>query len=148
MQKKVFILEDDTSIVKIIEEKLGEEFLIYRCRSVDEAIGEYKQSVKNNMLFDCFIIDLDVSPIGLKEEEMKDFFARAGYAWLKNYVWKDLSAEALMAMKQKTIICSRYVNNLKKERPENEWIGLHFVDKKPKFDDEVMKEIMKICHNN
>ena len=133
MKKKILIVEDDGNIYSMLEKELGSSYQLVRARAVDEARG----LVKNKGPFDCFVVDLQITPFGLTFDEMIEFENREGYALLKNYLWKDNEN-----MKYKTIICSRYVYDFKEEYGE-EIDGLEIVNKVKGFE----KMIASIIEN-
>ena len=138
--KKILIVEDDGKIFKMLENALALfPCEIERARSVAEAIGE----VEENGPFDCYVIDLSILALGLTLEEMDKYQSREGYAFLKNYMWSGTEDE-IKELKRKTVICSRYVNDFKKEYGD-EVDGLKMVLKDKGFEKKVVGYIEKIC---
>lgn len=143
MRNRILIVEDDGNIYKMIQETFDFDFELVRARSVDEAIGEFVY----NGPFDCFIIDLQIIATGLKEEEMVDNQGREGYALLKNYIWMNMSIDNITQMKMKTIICSRYVPDFRKEHSREELNGLAMIVKRTGFEKELRVSVENICKN-
>lgn len=141
MAYKIFIVEDEGNIYNLINEIFSDDFELFRTRSVDEAIGNYKY----NGPFDCFIIDLQIIASGLSENEMVNFQRREGYALLKNYIWKDLTDEQIKTMKSQTIICSRYIDDFQKEYSKEELSGLTLITKKIDLPKKIKNAVNKIC---
>lgn len=147
---RILIVEDDGYIFKMIQDIFSSDLELVRARGVDEAIGEYLY----NGPFNCFIIDLQIIASGLTEDEMVNFQSREGYALLKNYIWKNLTEEQIKTMKSQTIICSRYINDFKKEYDEEELLGLTFIIKKAgltketRLAQEIKFAVEKICKSN
>lgn len=139
MAKRILIVEDDGLVYKMLEKVLGKSYEIVRARVVDEAIG----AVEEDGPFDCFVVDLSILASGLTLEEMDTYKRREGYAFLKNYLWHGTDEE-VKELKRKTIICSRYVNDFRREYGD-ETNGLLMVLKDKGFDNKVASLIEKIC---
>lgn len=138
--KRILVVEDDGMVYKMIEKELDSlSYEIVRARSVAEAIG----TVEEEDLFDCFVVDLSILALGLNLEEMDKFKRREGYAFLKNYLWKG-NEDEIRDLKRKSIICSRYVNDFRKEYGD-ETDGLQMVLKDRGFETKVASLIEKIC---
>ncbi|MBR6936604.1 MAG: hypothetical protein IKH63_03380 [Prevotella sp.] len=138
MAKRILVVEDDPLIFEMLNNALA-SYVIVRARAVDEACG----AVEENGPFDCFVVDLKISASGLTLEEMAKYQRREGYAFLKNYLWKGNENE-IKELKRKTIICSRYVYDLRKEYGD-ETDGLQMVLKDMGFETKVASLIEKIC---
>lgn len=138
--KKILIVEDDGMVFKMLKNELDPSFFeIVRARAVDEAMG----AIEEEGFFDCYIVDLWILASGLTVEEMDEYHQREGYAFLK-HLWKEKTEDEVKELKRKTIICSRYVNNLKKEY-RNKVDGLHLVLKDYKFEKKVTELVKQIC---
>ena len=138
MAKKLLIIEDDGLVYKMLENALDLSFNIVRVKAVDEACGAIEDG-----LFDCYVVDLSILATGLKLEEMAKYQRREGYAFLKNYLWKG-TAEQVKELKRRTIICSRYVNEFRKEYGD-EVDGLQMVLKDRGFEKKVALLVENIC---
>lgn len=138
MAKKLLVVEDDGSVYKMLENALP-SFNIVRARAVDEACG----AIEEDGLFDCYVVDLNILATGLNLEEMAKYQRREGYAFLKNYLWKG-TEEEVKKLKSKTIICSRYVNEFRKEYGD-EVDGLQMVLKDKGFEKKVAFLVENIC---
>ena len=139
MAKRILVVEDDPLIFKMLNNTLASSYDIFRARAVDEACG----AVEEDGPFDCFVVDLSIYASGLTLEEMALYKRREGYAFLKNYLWKGNENE-IKELKRKTIICSRYVDDLRKEYGD-ETDGLQMVLKDRGFETKVASLIEKIC---
>ena len=139
MAKRILVVEDDPLIFKMLNNTLASSYDIFRARAVDEACG----AVEEDGPFDCFVVDLSIYASGLTLEEMALYKRREGYAFLKNYLWKGNENE-IKELKRKTIICSRYVDDLRKEYGD-ETEGLQMVLKDKGFEKKVSSLIEKIC---
>lgn len=141
MKKKILVVEDDGMVYKMLKKEIDQSlFDISRVRAVDEAMG----AIEEEGPFDCFVVDLWILASGLTLEEMDEYYQREGYAFLKNHLWKDKTEDEVKELKRKTIICSRYVNEFKKDyRSEVE--GLQMVLKDYKFEKKVAELVKKIC---
>ena len=140
-KKKVLIVEDNGNVFTMLENELDSSvFDVVRVRAIDEARGALEEEGP----FDCFVVDLQILAIGLTLEEMDKYQNMEGYAFLKEYVWDNKTDEEVKELKSKTIICSRYVSELKKEY-RNEIDGLNLVDKTMGFEKVVASLVKKIC---
>lgn len=140
MKKRILVIEDDGLVYKMLKNALDSSlFELVRARAVDEAIG----AVEEDGPFDCFVVDLSIFASGLSLEEMAEYHRREGYAFLKNYLWQG-TEEEVNELKRKTIICSRYVNDFRKEYGD-EVDGLQMVLKDKGFETKVASLIEKIC---
>lgn len=138
--KKILFIEDNGSIFEMLKNELGPSYEIERVRAVDEAIGAEEEEGP----FDCYIVDLQILAFGLDLSEMSDYQDREGYAFIKKCLFKDKTYEEIKQIKNKIIICSRYVLDFKTEyRDEIE--GLNLVDKTKGFEKKVVSLIKKIC---
>lgn len=140
--KKILIIEDDGNIYRMIVDELDQStFEIVRVRSVIEARG----AVDEDGPFACFVVDLSIIADGLTLEEMAEYPRREGYAFLKHYLWAGKTENEVKKMKRKTIICSRYVNDFKKEF-RNEVEGLQMVLKDYRFEKKISNLVKKILN--
>lgn len=138
--KRILVVEDEGMVYKMIEKELDPlSYEIVRARSVADAVG----AVEEEDPFDCFVVDLSILSLGLTLEEMDEFKRREGYAFLRNYLWQG-SEDEIKKLKSKTIICSRYVNDFKREFG-NEVDGLQMVLKDKGFEKKVASLVKKIC---
>lgn len=138
--KKILFVEDDVYVFEMYKNELGSTYEIHRARAVDEAIGtdvEYGP-------FDCYVVDLLILAFGLNLKEMAEYKNMEGYAFIKEYLWKDKTDEQIKELKSKIVICSRYILDLKKVY-RDEIDGLHLVDKTKGFEKEVASLIKQIC---
>ena len=149
MNKKVLIVEDDIGVFEMLKNSLESSFDLIRARSVSEAIG----AVEEEGPFDCFVVDLSILALGLTPEEMRDFQRREGYAFLKNYLWQGKlknykwdgdNLEKVKELKSKTIICSRYANDFRKEI-RSKADGLKLVLKDYGFEKKVANFVKALC---
>lgn len=148
--KKVLIVEDDINVFEMLKKSLGSSFQLVRARSVSEAIG----AVEEEGPFDCFVVDLSILALGLTSEEMINHQRREGYAFLKNYLWQGKlenykwegdNPEKVKELKGKTIICSRYTIDFRKEI-RSEADGIKMVLKDYGFEKKVFDLVKAICH--
>lgn len=138
--KKILFIEDNGSIFEMLKNQLDETYVVKRVRAVDEAIGATEEEGP----FDCYVIDLQILSFGLSLSKMAEYQDREGYAFIKEYLWKDKNEEQIKEIKSKIIICSRYVSYFKKEY-RNEIEGMYLVDKTKGFEIEVASLIKEIC---
>lgn len=149
MSKKVLIVEDDLGVFTMLQKELGPSFDLTRARAVAEAIG----AVEEDGPFDCFVVDLSILNLGLNRKEKVKYQRREGYAFLKhylwsgkltNYEWEGDNPEKVNVLRSKTIICSRYAYDFKKEF-RSEIAGLKIVLKNSGFEKKVVELVKKIC---
>ncbi len=103
-------------------EDLKKNHNVFEAKTVRDARSYWEESK-----IELIIADLLISPTGLTQDEktLTKGGKFTGWIWLKNYVF-NTSPE----MKQKTIIVSRYINDLKKTFPNEDFKGISFVNKK------------------
>lgn len=149
MNIKILIVEDDFNIFQMLKNELDSSYVLIRARSVAEAIG----AVEEEGPFDCFVVDLSILALGLTPKEMADYQRREGYAFLKNYLWQGKlenyqwegdNPKKVRELKNKTIICSRYTNDFRKE-VRGEADGLQMVLKDYGFEKKVVDLVKRIC---
>jgi CheY-like chemotaxis protein len=119
----ILLLEDRGSVSFYLKEALTKEgHVVLDAMGINDA-----QSYWGAEKIDCLIVDLNMSPDGLKPDETqqtKDGLL-TGWFWLRNYVYKPSPA-----MKQRTIILSEYINALCECVPAEELKGIRLVPKK------------------
>lgn len=138
--KKILFVEDDFSVFEMLKNQLDDTYEIERASAVDEAIG----ATTYGGPFDCYVIDLLIVSFGLSLSEMAEYKDRQGYAFIKNYLWKNKNEKQIKEIKSKTIICSRYITDFKKEF-RNEIGDMYLIDKTKGFEKKVASLIRKIC---
>lgn len=139
--KKILFVEDNGSVFEMLKEQLDvSSYEIVRTRAVDEAIG----ATEEDGPFDCYVVDLQILSFGLSLNKMAKYQDREGYAFIKEYLWKDKSEEQIAELKSKIIICSRYILDFKKEY-RDETKGMHLVDKIKGFEETIASIIRNIC---
>ncbi|TKJ40015.1 hypothetical protein CEE37_09775 [candidate division LCP-89 bacterium B3_LCP] len=80
----------------------------------------------DNYRIDCMIVDLNVIPVGFSTEQKKrsQDGLLAGWVWLSDYV---LTKDA--TMRKRTIIYSRYINDLREDVGDEKLEGIRLVPK-------------------
>lgn len=123
----ILILEDRGSVSYYMVETLKQEHIVFDAYNVNDA-----NSYLGKEQIDCLIVDLNMSPDGLTQEEVVKTQGGilTGWIWLSNYVYKDRSD-----MKQKTIIYTEYMYALREAINkgvinEDELKGIYLVSKK------------------
>ena len=146
-RKKILIAEDSGRVFNMLMVELDPTIWnVLRVRAVDEAIG----AVNTSGPFDCFVIDLQILATGLTLDEMDKYQDLEGYAFLKEHLWKGKTDEEVKALRSRTIICSKYVENFKKKY-RNEIEGLIIINKEKKdkkeqgFEKKVASLVKEIC---
>lgn len=137
---KILFIEDDVNVFEMYKNELDSSYETVRVRAVDEAIGANDEEGP----FDCYVVDLQVLAFGLTLREMAEYKNMEGYAFIKNYLWKDKTKEQIKELNKRTIICSRYILDLKKLY-RDEIDGLNLVDKSKGFEKKVITLIKLIC---
>jgi len=120
---KILFLEDRFSVFDSLKEKLTSDGnTIFKATQVSDAISILQEEV-----LDLFIIDLRVSPIGLKPEEiMKLPNGRiSGWVFLENYVFLKDNEN-----KSKTVIYSEYISELEKVIKLSNYPEIRFFSKR------------------
>jgi hypothetical protein len=119
----ILVLEDRGSVAQYMIVKLTEMgHTILDAYSIPDA-----QSILDSEKIDYFIVDLNMSPEGLTEEETsntKDGLL-SGWVWLCNYAYKKYPS-----YKNRTIILSEYSTSLEEYVPLEERRGVQIVPKR------------------
>lgn len=136
-RKKILLVEDEFQIVSILEHELDSFVEIVRVRAVDEALG----AVEEDGPFHCYVVDLQIIPKGLTFDEIAEYQNMEGYAFLKKF-WEKGTEEIAM-LKSKTIICSGFIPEFKKEY-QDEIKGLFLVEKKLGYEKTLVSIINRI----
>lgn len=138
--KRILIVEDAGPVYKMFEDVIDSNFDLVRVRAVDEAIGALEE-----YQFDCYVVDLQIISSGLTFAEMVEYRDLEGYVFLKKYLWKGNDNE-IKQIKAKTIICSRFIEELENKCKENNdsLDGLNIILKEKGFEKNVASLIYKI----
>ena len=85
----------------------------------------------------CMIVDLDVPPDGLSDDQIKDAGGGclSGWIWLRNEVLQNEPE-----MRSRTIIYSDYVDVLREHIPEEEYYGVTLVEKRKRDSTRIIVE--------
>lgn len=136
MDKKVLLLEDNAYMNSSLKELLEEDgYIVFEARKITDANDIFKNGV--NFL----IIDLNVSTIGLTDEELRktEGGILSGWVWIQDYV---LASNP--EYKRKIIIYSAYTHLLK-EKYFEEIKGIKIIQKgKENVPSYVVKELNKL----
>lgn len=133
----ILYLEDRASIFQPLKDKLeGQGHKVFKALQVSDAIGYMREKD-----MDCLLIDLRVSPIGLKKEEIKKSLSGriSGWIFLQNYAF--VEKPELEAM---TIIFSEYIYQLEKSVNIEEFPKVKFFSKKESSIEQVYNYVNKI----
>ena len=105
----VLILEDRGSVSHFLIEALeARKYQVFPASSVHDA----NSILEGEDQIDAIILDLNMSPDGLTEEEIKqtDFGLFTGWIWLNNYAWR-----MYPYLGNRTLIFSAYIDDLKRK---------------------------------
>ena len=129
----ILLLEDNGSVFSFLMEeleKLGHRIAL--ATKVSRAIDLMSDEI--GIKFDCIIVDLNINPIGLMNEnlEKSDEYEKIwGWYWLKNIVFpKDEK------WKKRTIIYSGYTKILYSKVDEKDYEDIYIVEKNNAIDNE------------
>ena len=144
MNKNVLVVEDEGRIFDMIKDEfIGMDYNIVRARNVSQAKGEYIKF--GEKYFDCYVVDLQIDPLGLNEDEAIEFIKFEGYAWIKQYVLKNLSEDEKEVFKKKTIICTKYKKEFEEKYFREEIKDFKCEEKTNGFEGRIKKLIHEIC---
>ncbi len=104
----ILLVDDRGSVSKHVKGLLEDrEHIVFSAFTIGEAQAYWED---NKIAFDCLIIDLNMDPTVLLNEEIDrtHYGLLTGWIWLKEYVYKKDNS-----MKQRTIIFSDYLTELK-----------------------------------
>jgi hypothetical protein len=79
--------------------------------------------------YDCIILDLMIDPNGLPIDEINEFQPYFGWAWLRNYVLAKTTTEERIKIMSKTIIFSKYTDELVYSKWKGELGSIRLVSK-------------------
>ncbi len=122
---KILFLENRGSVSHYMEMLLeAEDHTVLSAFDVSDAIGQWEE----NEGIECLIVDLNVPPRGLSDEQQRDskFGLLAGWIWLRDYVLKEKPE-----MHEQIIIYTDYLDNLKAFSNEDELKSIYLVRKRP-----------------
>lgn len=134
---KVLLLEDNAYMISRLVDLLENEgFETLEAFQVSDAFDLFEKSP------DIIVVDLNVPPTGLTEEEREQTKGGilSGWIWLRNYVLNKYPE-----YKKKVIVYSAYIETLKENYPE-EIKGISLIDKgraTPSKVIEVLKNLLK-----
>ena len=106
----ILLIEDSSFLTNTIIgglEELG--CYVDLARSIADANDNW-ESGKD---YGCIIVDLHVSPLGLKPNEVNKYFPIFGWVWIQN-ILKKLPPEEQKEFREKIIIHSKYIDELEK----------------------------------
>ena len=128
----ILLLEDNGSVFSFLMEELEKRgHKIELATKVSRAIDLMSDEFDNK--FDCLIVDLNINPTGLDDENLKksEYEKIWGWIWLKNYVFpKDEN------WKKKTIIYSGYTQMLYSKVIEEDYKGIYIIEKNNAIDND------------
>lgn len=117
---RILIVEDEGAIIEHLKARFKNEFEFVEAYSYLSAIGNWN---KYQGIFDCIIIDLQISLEGLEEDERSDnYYPLIGLAFIED-ICKKFDPEGKMNLLKKMIIFSGFINNLKNgDYKKKDWI--------------------------
>jgi len=125
---KILLIEDEGAIRNHLKEKLREKHEVKHANNCTSAIGLWKKYYGS---FDCIILDLNILPEGLEDEEADKYFPIHGILILNKICkeeipdeekwneWKKKTQEAKQnEIWGKTVVYSAYTEQLKSRKKE------------------------------
>lgn len=107
--KKVLLIEDSSFCSDILTRSLEE----LKCEVINAtSIADAKDHWREHEKFDCIILDLHIAPLGLDDLSINKYNPIFGWKWLEDTLGK-IQPQEQKAFKQKTIIHSKYLTELK-----------------------------------
>lgn len=123
--KKILLIEDSVFYSDILTRSLEE----LKCEVVCAAsVAEAKDCWENHEKFDCIILDLHIAPSGLDAQSINKYNPIFSWKWLEDTLEK-IQPHEQKAFKQKTIIHSKYIRELK-SRYKGQLDNYTFIEKK------------------
>lgn len=118
----ILVLENRGSVSYYMVEALRAQHEVFDAQSITDA-----QSYLESERIDCFIIDLNMDPYGLEDDEIAETRdgLLTGWIWLREYVYKENPS-----LKSQTIIYTEYLPDLKANVPFEELKGIFLVPKR------------------
>lgn len=120
----VLVLEDRGSVVFYMVEAIAAEgHAVLHAYGVNDA----QSHIESEVMIDCIVADLNMSPDGLSEEEMArtEYGLLTGWVWLEEYVFS-----VHESMRTRTIIYSEYLSDLRQHIDAERLAGVTLVDKR------------------
>ena len=116
---RILIIKDDGAIANKLLEKLSKKnrHSVKCAYSYASAVGLWNEAEKEGEKFNCIIIDLNISPNGLEEDEIDNYFPIHGILFL-NKICKDKTPENIRGIWNSTIVFSAYIDRLKERKGE------------------------------
>ncbi len=118
----ILLLEDRGSVSFGLQRLLEEDsHIIFNAFNINDAISYWEDAA-----IECLIVDLNISPDGLKLGEIEETLGGllTGWIWLREYVYTKKEE-----FKSRTIIYSNYLSDLEGNVHEDELKGLHLIPK-------------------
>lgn len=107
--KKILIIEDNGSLFSEIESLLiNNGYSIFYAYSYISALDRWQEE---NGSFDCIILDLQINPLGLSDEENNEYTPLFGMAFL-DHIFQEKSLSEISKLRKKIIIFSGFTSEL------------------------------------
>jgi len=139
----ILLLEDNGTIFSFLEEelrKLGHK--VELATGIARAIDLMSDKFDNE--FDCLIMDLNINPIGLDDEDLEksEYYGIWGWIWLKKFVFPNDEQ-----WKKKTIIYSQYTQILYSTVDKKDYKGIYIIEKNNAIDNgnNLVEDFNLIC---
>jgi len=139
----ILLLEDNGTVFSFLEEelrKLGHTIVL--APKISRAID--LMSVEFDNKFDCLIVDLNINPSGLDDEDLKksEYERIWGWIWLKKFVFPNDEQ-----WKEKTIIYSQYTQILYSIVDKKDYKGINIIEKNNAIDNgnNLVEDFNLIC---
>ena len=119
--KKILLIEDDGAITRdLIKEFKSHGHEVKFAYSYVSAIDRWKDYKGG---FDCIILDLNISPDGVDDENFNKYFPIIGILFLNN-ICEGKAPEEMEQIWRKTIVYSGYVDKLREKKNDFPYYNL------------------------
>jgi len=143
MNKKILLVEDNGYVTEDLTVALKKYYVVENAYNYTNALGIWDE---DNGAFDCIILDLQISPKGLTNEEIEKYWPVFGIAFLHK-ICHGKSSDEEKAIHKKTIIYSGFIRDLNDAMRRNNWnlSQVKILEKRGFGITELTKLVNKIC---
>ena len=143
MSKKILLIEDNGYVTEDLTVALIKDYDVENAYNYINAMGIWKEE---NGDFDCIILDLQISPKGLTDEDIETYRPVFGIAFLHK-ICEGKSPDEVRAIHKKTIIYSGFIRDLNDAIRRNNWdlSQVEILEKRGFGITEIKKQVNKIC---
>lgn len=119
--KKILLIEDDGALARDLIKDLTDRK--YEVKHANNYRAVFDRWIENKGKFDCIILDLNIKPDGMDEENYSKYFPIHGILILDE-ICKELSPDESIKIWEKTIIYSAYIENLRNKKRDFTYFNL------------------------